>query len=319
VLSRVQRRNWGCLYARYNSNIVKIVEVSPRDGLQNERMCLSVKQRTQFIDLLSNSGLSVIEVGSFVSPKWIPHMSGSGDVFASIHKKPNTRYPLLVPNMKGLEEALARNVSDIAIFSSASEGFSLKNINCSVDESLSRFKEVVSVALKHGMWVRGYISNMTSCPYDGPVNQEAVLKVASHFLDFGCQEISLGDTTGVATAGQIQKLLRFLIKHVPVSKMAIHCHDTYGQALANIWVAINEGIRIVDSSVAGLGGCPFAKGASGNVATEDVLYMLEGSGFTAGVDLQKLDLASNFILNILGIPSRSKVGTVRNTLATTHP
>ena len=267
---------------------VKIVEVGPRDGLQNEKQLICADIKIELINRLANAGLSVIESGSFVSPKWVPQMADSDKVLTGITREAGVSYPVLVPNMKGLEGAIAADVEEIAIFGAASESFSLKNINCSIEESLERFKPVCETALNQGMRVRGYISCVLGCPYEGEIKPAAVTEVAEKLQQMGCYEISLGDTIGVGTPAKASQLIETVAVKVSMDKLAIHFHDTYGQALANIYACLELGVAVVDSSVAGLGGCPYAAGASGNVATEDVVYMLDGLGIETGVDLNKL-------------------------------
>lgn len=286
---------------------VRIVEVGPRDGLQNEKSPVSVETRIELINKLSETGLKTIEAGAFVSPKWVPQMADTDKVYAAINKKSGISYPVLVPNAKGMESAVAAGVKEIAVFGAASESFSQKNINCSIAESLERFKPVVDEARKHGIKVRGYISCVLGCPYEGEIKPAAVVKIAKALYDMGCYEISLGDTIGVGTPVKTRAMLQAVKKEVPVTALAVHFHDTYGQALANILVALEEGIAVVDSAVSGLGGCPYAKGASGNVSTEDVLYMLNGMGIGTGVDIGKLVAAGRFIAEALHRPTVSKV------------
>lgn len=286
---------------------VRIVEVGPRDGLQNEPGEINVAQRVALIDRLSAAGLRHIEVGSFVSPKWVPQMASSDQVFAGIKRVPGTIYAALTPNMRGFEGARDARADEVAVFAAASEGFSRKNINCSIAESIERFKPVVEAATELGIRTRGYVSCVIGCPYDGPTAPEAVADVTEQLLELGCFEVSLGDTIGVGTPGTVSTLLETLCRRIDVHKLAIHCHDTYGQALANILTALQHGISVVDSSVSGLGGCPYAKGASGNVATEDVVYMLSESGVETGVDLPALIDAGTFISEVLGRPNQSAV------------
>lgn len=286
---------------------VRIVEVGPRDGLQNEKSTVSVETRVELINKLSETGLKTIEAGAFVSPKWVPQMADTDKVYAVIAKKSGVSYPVLVPNSKGMESAVASGVKEIAVFGAASETFSQKNINCSIAESLERFKPVVDEAKKHGIKVRGYVSCVLGCPYEGEIKPEAVVKVAKALYEMGCYEISLGDTIGVGTPVKTRVLLQAVKKEVPLQALAVHFHDTYGQALANILVALEEGVAVVDSAVSGLGGCPYAKGATGNVSTEDVLYMLNGMGIDSGVDLEKLAAAGRFIAEAIHRPSVSKV------------
>lgn len=286
---------------------VRLVEVGPRDGLQNESGEVPTAARIELIDRLAEAGLKTIESGSFVSPKWVPRMADTAEVMAGITRRDDVSYPVLVPNMKGLEGAIAANAGEIAVFGAATESFSRKNINCSIEESLDRFRPVCESALEHGMRVRGYISCVLGCPYEGKVDPAAVARVAAVLLDMGCYEISLGDTIGVGTPLAAQTMVDRVAEIVPLDRLAVHFHDTYGQALANILASLERGVAVVDSSVAGLGGCPYAKGATGNVATEDVLYMLNGMGIETGVDLERLASAGQFISDILGRPSGSRV------------
>lgn len=291
---------------------VRMVEVGPRDGLQNEPAPVALQDKLALIDLLSAAGLPVIESASFVSPRAVPQMSDAAAVLAGIKRRAETIYPVLVPNRKGLEAALEAGAKDIAIFGSASETFSQRNINCSIVQSLERFAEVAALALPRGVRMRGYVSCVAGCPYEGAVAPGKVAEVAGKLLELGCYEVSLGDTIGVGTAGQIRNLIRRVVKQVPRAQLAVHFHDTYGQALANILVALEEGIAVVDSSVAGLGGCPYAPGASGNVASEDVLYMFNGLGIETGVDLADLVSAGQFICDRLGRQNGSKVARARS-------
>jgi hydroxymethylglutaryl-CoA lyase len=286
---------------------VKMVEVGPRDGLQNEPEIVPAATKIALIERLAAAGLSVVEAGSFVSPKWIPQMADTADVLAGLARKAGVAYPVLVPNMKGFAAAAAAGVEEIAIFGAASESFSQRNINCSIAESLERFAPVAAAARQRGMRVRGYISCVVDCPYEGPVQPAAVAAVAAKLLALGCYEISLGDTIGTGTPARLQAMLETVAERVPRDRLAVHLHDTYGQALANIMAALELGIATIDSSVAGLGGCPYAKGASGNVASEDVLYLLDGLGITTGVDLAKLAAAGQFISDTLGRAPASKV------------
>lgn len=286
---------------------VKLVEVGPRDGLQNEPETVSTAVKVELIDLLADAGLTVIEAGSFVSPKWVPKMADTARVMADIGRREGVSYPVLVPNMKGLEGALAAGATEIAVFGAASETFSQRNINCTIAESLERFAPVCTAALSHGMRVRGYVSCVLGCPYEGPVEPAAVADMAARLQELGCYEISLGDTIGVGTPGKAQAMVEQVARSVPRERLAVHFHDTYGQALANILASLECGIAVVDASVAGLGGCPYAKGATGNVASEDVLYMLDGMGIETGVDLQALASAGRFISNVLGRPAASRV------------
>lgn len=286
---------------------VRLVEVGARDGLQNEPEHVATKDKIALIDRLSGSGLQAIEVGSFVSPKRVPQMADAAEVFAGIDRKPGVHYPVLVPNRKGLDAALSAGVTEIAVFGAASETFSQRNIECSIAQSLVRFSEVIETALASGLKVRGYLSCVAGCPYEGAVAENKVAELALRLIELGCYEVSLGDTIGVANPVQVSKLLQAVTEKVPIQQLAVHFHDTYGQALANILAALQEGVAVVDSSVAGLGGCPFAPGAAGNVATEDVLFMLDGLGIHSGVDLKQLIAAGQFICDVLGRASRSKV------------
>lgn len=286
---------------------VRIVEVAPRDGLQNEKEIVPLAVKIDLINRLSGCGLSTIEATSFVSPKWVPQMADAAGVMAGIKQKSGVSYPVLVPNEKGMDAALAAGVEEIAVFAAASESFSQKNINCSIDDSLNRFLPVMAIAQKKNIRVRGYVSCMTGCPYEGAVDPNRVADVAARLYDMGCYEISLGDTIGVGTPGKIQDVLKATIPRIPVSALALHCHDTYGQALVNIYAGLEMGVAVVDSSVAGLGGCPYAKGASGNVATEDIVYMLQGMGIKTGVNLDMLVDTAWFISDYLGRKPQSKV------------
>ncbi len=286
---------------------VRLVEVGPRDGLQNEKQPLSVADKVALINALSDSGLSYIEAGSFVSPKWVPQMAGSAEVFAQIQRSDSTTYAALTPNMQGFEAAMAAGVKEIAVFGAASESFSQKNINCSISESLRRFEPIMVAAKENNVRVRGYVSCILGCPYEGEIAPEKVRTVAKALYDMGCYEISLGDTIGVGTPKKAAALFAEVAKDVPRTQLAGHFHDTYGQALANIYASLSEGIAVFDSSVAGLGGCPYAKGASGNVATEDVLYMLNGLGIHTGINLEKVIAAGLTISAILGRETGSRV------------
>ena len=286
---------------------VRMVEVGPRDGLQNEAQIVPAATKVELIEKLADAGLTTVEAGSFVSPKWIPQMADTAEVLAGLTRKPGVSYPVLVPNMKGFAAAQAAGVEEIAIFGAASESFSRRNINCSIAESLERFAPVAEAAKQQGLRVRGYISCVVDCPYEGPIAPSAVAAVAARLFAMGCYEISLGDTIGTATPARIQAMIAAVAEVVRIDRLAVHFHDTYGQALANILASLEQGIAVVDSSVAGLGGCPYAKGASGNVASEDVLYMLQGLGIATGVDLGKLAAAGRFISGVLGREPVSKV------------
>jgi len=289
---------------------VRIVEVGPRDGLQNEKNIVPANVKVAFINMLSDSGLRTIEAGAFVSPKWVPQMADTADVFAAITKKAGVSYPVLVPNAKGMESAVAAGVKEIAVFAAASESFSQKNINCSIAESIERFKPVIDAAKQQGIAVRGYVSCVLGCPYEGEITPAAVVHVAKELFGLGCYEISLGDTIGTGTPVKTRILLQAVKKEIPVPHIAAHFHDTYGQALANLVIALEEGVSVIDSAAAGLGGCPYAKGATGNVSTEDVLYMLHGMGIETGVDIEKIAAAGRFIAEAVGKPLISKVGQV---------
>ncbi len=286
---------------------VRIVEVGPRDGLQNEATPLTVTDKLALIHGLAEAGCTTIEAGSFVSPKWVPQMAASDQVFTGIRRKAGVTYSALTPNLKGLDNALAVGVDEVAVFGAASEGFSQKNINCSIAQSLERFAPVVEKARARGVPVRGYVSCVIACPYDGDIAPARVAEVSHKLLEMGCYEISLGDTIGVGTPVKVAAMLEAVLKVIPTDKLAVHFHDTYGQALANILVALQHGITVIDSAVAGLGGCPYARGASGNVATEDVLYMLNGMGIDTGIDLDKLAAVGRAIMATLGRPSQSRV------------
>ncbi|XP_058818495.1 hydroxymethylglutaryl-CoA lyase, mitochondrial [Topomyia yanbarensis] len=286
---------------------VRIVEVGPRDGLQNESMLLPTETKIELINALSETGLRSIEVTSFVSAKWVPQMGDNAEVFKGINKMPGISYPVLTPNLKGFEAALNAGAEEVAVFGAASESFTRKNVNCSIDESLIRFGDVMAAAKKAQVKVRGYVSTVIGCPYEGKIKPSAVVRVVDKLLEMGCYEISLGDTIGVGTPGSFSNMLREVTKIAPVSMLAVHCHDTYGQALANILTSLDFGVAVVDSSVSGLGGCPYARGASGNAATEDVVYMLDGLGIYTGIDLPKLVNVGKFICDKLERRSESKV------------
>ncbi|KAJ7972100.1 Hydroxymethylglutaryl-CoA lyase, mitochondrial [Quillaja saponaria] len=288
---------------------VKIVEVGPRDGLQNEKHIIPTAVKVELIKLLVSSGLPVVEATSFVSPKWVPQLADAKDVMESIQNVEGARFPVLTPNIKGFEAAVAAGAKEVAVFASASESFSKTNINCTIEDSLSRYRDVASAARNLSIPVRGYISCVVGCPVEGNVPPAKVAFVAKALFDMGCYEISLGDTIGVGTPGTFIPMLEAVTDVIPVDMLAVHFHDTYGQALSNILVSLQMGISTVDSSVSGLGGCPYAKGASGNVATEDVVYMLNGIGVKTNVDISKLILAGSFINKHLGRPSGSKAAT----------
>lgn len=290
---------------------VRLVEVGPRDGLQNEKQPISVADKVRLVDDLTAAGLSYIEVGSFVSPKWVPQMAGSAEVFAGIQRQPGVTYAALTPNLKGLEAALEVKVEEVAVFAAASEAFSQKNINCSIADSLARFVPLMEAAKATNVRVRGYVSCVLGCPYDGEIAPEQVASVARELYAMGCYEVSLGDTIGTGTAGKTRAMLEVVGRDIPRGKLAGHFHDTYGQALANIYASLLEGISVFDSSVAGLGGCPYAKGATGNVASEDVLYLLQGLGIETGVDMDKLIAAGQRICEVRGKANGSRVARAR--------
>ena len=290
---------------------VRIVEVGPRDGLQNEKQPISVADKVRLVDDLTAAGLSYIEVGSFVSPKWVPQMAGSAEVFAGIKRKPGITYAALTPNLKGFEAALEAKVEEVAVFAAASEAFSQKNINCSIAESLQRFVPLLEAAKAANVRVRGYVSCVLGCPYDGDVAPEQVASVARELYAMGCYEVSLGDTIGTGTAGKTRAMIEVVGRDIPRDRLAGHFHDTYGQALANIYASLLEGISVFDSSVAGLGGCPYAKGATGNVSTEDVLYLMQGLGIETGVDMNQLIAAGQRICQVLGKHNGSRLARAR--------
>jgi len=287
---------------------VKIIEVGPRDGLQNEKETIPASVKVELVDRLSRAGFQNIEAAAFVSPKWVPQMATSTEVMAQITRLPGVLYSALAPNMKGFEAALAAKVDEVVIFGAASEAFSQKNINCSIAESVERFREVALAAKQHGLRLRGSISCSFGCPYQGEVLPSAVADVVSRMQDLGCDEFDIADTIGVGTARQVQQLFELLSRDFPLERLAGHFHDTYGQALANIYAALEVGVSIFHSSVAGLGGCPYAKGATGNVATEDVLYLMQGLGIKTGIDLQAVVDAGQFISNHLGRKAASRAG-----------
>lgn len=289
-------------------DFITIVEVGPRDGLQNEAQSLPTALKIELIDRLANCGVPVVESGSFVSPKWVPQMAGTAEVLAGINALPGTRYPVLVPNMQGFELAVQASVSEIAVFAAASESFSQRNTNCSIKESIDRLKPVAEAARLKGIRIRGYVSCVLGCPYEGEIATGAVLTVCEQLLNIGCEEISLGDTIGTGTAAKASALIGEVTTAIPVQQLAVHFHDTYGQALANILACLDAGIRIIDASVSGLGGCPYAKGASGNVASEDVVYMLHGLGLATGIDLAALASTGDWISNQLQRPNNSRAG-----------
>jgi len=289
-------------------DLVRIVEVAPRDGLQNEPREVPTEVKLELIERLADAGLPAVEATAFVSPKWVPQMADHTEVLERIRRRPGVSYPVLTPNLKGFEAARAAGASEVAIFGAASETFSRKNINCSIAESLERFRPIVLASKKHGIKVRGYVSCALGCPYEGEVKPERVADVAAALHEMGCYEVSLGDTIGVGTPGRTQAMLEACARRVPLERLAGHYHDTYGQALANVYASLELGVATFDASVAGLGGCPYAAGASGNVATEDVVYLLHGLGIDTGVDLERLAETGQWICGILGRESSSKVG-----------
>jgi len=286
---------------------VRLVEVGPRDGLQNEQQPISIADKVRLIDELAMAGFRFIEAGSFVSPRWVPQMAGSAEVFAQIQRLPGVVYSALTPNLKGLEAALAAGVQEVAVFAAATEAFSQRNINCSISESIQRFVPVLESALAAGVRVRGYVSCVLGCPYSGEVSPKQVAAIARELLAMGCYEVCLGDTIGTGTAGKTRTLFEVVSRDIPREQLAGHFHDTYGQALTNVYASLLEGIATFDSSVAGLGGCPYAKGASGNVATEDVLYLLHGLGIHTGIDLPAVIAAGERICTVLGRENGARV------------
>jgi hydroxymethylglutaryl-CoA lyase len=288
-------------------SFVRIVDVGPRDGLQNEKTAIATDVKVGLVDRLTDAGVPSIEAASFVSPKWVPQMADGAQVMARIRRKAGVHYPVLVPNMKGFEAALAAKVDEIAVFASASESFSQRNINTSIAESLARFEPVMRAARDHDIRVRGYVSCTLGCPYEGEIAPAAAAAVTKALYDMGCHEVSVADTIGVGTPGKTKAMIEACAAHVPIDKLAGHYHDTYGQALANIYASLEMGMAAFDSSVAGLGGCPYAKGATGNVATEDVVYMLHGLGIGTGIDLDRLIDAGEYICAALGRATNSRV------------
>src|SRR5688572_26802272 len=289
-------------------DFVRLVEVGPRDGLQNERGTVTTEVKVELIERLADAGLPAVEATAFVSPKWIPQMADHTEVLERIRRKPGVSYPVLTPNLKGLEAARAAGATEVAVFGAASEAFSRKNINCTIAESLERFLPITKSAAASGIRVRGYVSCVLGCPYEGEVKPERVAQVAHALFEMGCYEISLGDTIGVGTPGKTKAMIEACARRVPVEKLAGHYHDTYGQALANIYASLGLGVSTFDASIAGLGGCPYAKGASGNVATEDVIYMLHGMGIATGVDLDRLVDIGQWICGVLGKAPASRAG-----------
>lgn len=294
------------------SDPVRIIEMGPRDGLQNERTPVSVEARIAFIEALVGAGLDTVEVGAFVSPKAIPQMASSDAVLRGVAHVTGAEFHVLVPNEKGYDAARAAGAKVVSVFAAASEGFSRANINCTVAESIERFKPVLARAKSDGVKVRGYISCVLGCPFDGEIEPKAVADLASTLWDLGCYEISLGDTIGVGTPDKAREMLRAVAANIPAAKLAMHFHDTYGQALANLYAGLEEGVRVIDAAAGGLGGCPYAPGATGNVATEDVVYMLEGMGVRTGVDMEKLLAATNTMSSVLGKPPVSRVASALN-------
>ncbi len=292
---------------------VRIVEVGPRDGLQNEKAIISVSDKITLINRLSGCGFKTVEATSFVSPKWVPQLADAAEVFTGIEKFPGVSYPVLVPNLQGYERARAVGATEVAIFGAASEAFSQKNINASIDESIERFIPVLEQAKNDGVKVRGYVSTVLGCPYQGEVPVSDVVRISKRLFELGCYEISLGDTIGIGTPINARAMLVAVAGEIPMASLAVHFHDTRGQALANILACLEEGVRVVDSAVSGTGGCPYAKGASGNVATEDVVYMLEGIGMQTGIQLDKLIDTGRWLSQLLGRETGSKVNRASTT------
>ncbi len=287
---------------------IRLVEVGPRDGLQNEARAVPAATKIRLIEDLVEAGHSTVEATSFVSPKWIPQLADAAEVYASLRRKPGVAYPVLVPNLQGLQRALEVGVSEVAIFGAASEAFSQRNINAGIDESIERFKPVMEHALTNGIKVRGYVSTVLGCPYQGEVPLRDVVRVARALHELGCYEISLGDTIGIGTARSAREMLQAVAAVIPMAQLAVHFHDTRGQALANVFACVEAGVRVVDASVAGLGGCPYAEGASGNVASEDVVYMLHGMGFETGIDLGRLVAVGRWISTELERRNGARLG-----------
>ncbi|PWE78828.1 hydroxymethylglutaryl-CoA lyase [Bradyrhizobium sp. SUTN9-2] len=294
------------------SDPVRIIEMGPRDGLQNEKTPVSVEARIAFIEALVAAGLDTVEVGAFVSPKAIPQMASSDAVLRGVAHVEGAEFHVLVPNEKGYDAARTAGAKVVSVFAAASEGFSRANINCTIAESIERFRPVLARAKADGVPVRGYISCVLGCPFDGEIKPKAVADLARTLFELGCYEISLGDTIGVGTPAKAKEMLRAVAAHIPAARLAMHFHDTYGQALANLYAGLEEGVRVIDAAAGGLGGCPYAPGATGNVATEDVVYMLEGMGITTGVDMEKLLAATNAMSGVLGKPPVSRVASALN-------
>jgi hydroxymethylglutaryl-CoA lyase len=290
---------------------VRIVEVGPRDGLQNEKAIISATDKIALIDQLSHCGFQTIEATSFVSPKWVPQLADAAEVFSGINKSPDISYPVLVPNLQGYERAISVGAKEVAIFTAASEAFNQKNTNASIDESIERFIPILDHAKNHQIKVRGYVSTVLGCPYQGAVPVSDVVRVAKRLYELGCYEISLGDTIGIGTPKKAREMLKAAASEIPMSSLAAHFHDTRGQALANLYACLEEGVRVIDSAVAGTGGCPYAKGASGNVASEDVVYLLAGLGMQTGIDLDKLIETGRWLSALLNRPPNSKVNLAK--------
>jgi hydroxymethylglutaryl-CoA lyase len=294
-----------------SARAIRVVDVGPRDGLQNEAKLVPAATKLQLIERLAAAGVPVVEATSFVSPKWVPQLADAEEVLRGLRRQPGVSYPVLVPNEKGLARALAAQVREIAVFTAASDAFNRKNINCDIAESLVRLQPVVEQAKAQGLWVRSYVSCVLGCPYQGEVPLADVVRVTRALFEMGCDEISLGDTIGVGTAGKARQMLEACAAEVPMEKLAVHFHDTYGQALANVYACLEAGVRVVDASVAGLGGCPYAQGASGNLATEDLVYLLHGLGLQTGIDLDALTDTACWINGELGRSPASKLARVR--------
>ncbi|KRG40673.1 hydroxymethylglutaryl-CoA lyase [Stenotrophomonas panacihumi] len=290
------------------NDFVRVVEVGPRDGLQNEKTAVATADKIALIDRLSATGLRTIEATSFVSPRWVPQLADAAEVYAGIDRRPGIAYPVLVPNEQGYDRARAAGVTEVAVFTAASEAFNRANTNAGIDESIERFRPILARAAADGVKVRGYVSTVLGCPYQGEVAVSAVVDVARRLHDLGCYEISLGDTIGVGTPLKARRMLAAVAVEVPMAALAVHFHDTYGQALANIAACLEEGVRVVDSAVSGAGGCPYARGASGNVASEDVVYMLQGMGIDTGIDLPALAATGRWLAGLLGRETGSKAG-----------